>query len=1401
METTNPLGLNLDFMFGRGYLWANRERLSDWITLESLRMEIPDLSFPFDARGGLERFRNTRCLVREIEFGISEVGLGDLLRQAADQLDRFKDLQVRFLDDAVHISVRVQAFGSDTYVSFRASLIPPEPARADEIHLSLYDYRAYGPLPFPARLVAFELMTGLLNTKLLRPPGRGQSFTVGVAGDILSFRPLKLLLLHIFPRVGWKLPNLSGVQLDGARVRPGVLTIRASTRDDDWHHSRSATDQPASYQIGGTREGARALAAYEAKDLFANADQALFDGQIRQAMDLLAGYRDIYGLHTELVARALDCLLADPSPGNVAEAESMCRELEREEPGELRALLARPTIALVSPNRSSPNRSSASGPSDAESGEADLVVEQFDRLSQALRDRGETADWILAQLAAAQHLSDRQPAEAATRLREVLKASPRNRIALEQLRDLYRRLGEQAGLEEVLKRLTGVYTDRQTLKNTYLHLARHLMDREGELAEARLYLEKVLRLDPTQLEALNTLGESYVLSDEPLRALKAFGSAARAAEANEQSRQASRLLYRVARLWHDELGDIGQALLSCRRALSMWEMDDDPQALLEHADVLEFAAHMCQERERLEEATDYWMETIPLLEKLAERAHPGTPGSQFDTAVDSSDELHDRLVRAHEALAALYDRRERPEAAASHLRRIIELDPEHISAPDELERFYRRAGRPEQLIELYQDLVSRITSPDRKAVIHQKMADLYEMLHLVDDATDQLELAIDIDPSADAPRRKLVALLRSEGRFEKLRATIDRLLSRARDPDTRWELSLALGDVLFEELDQYQNAAKAYFEAIQIRSTDLDAMRRLAASLEKIIDRDGLDVAAPAGSGSVDRLLERVLVKLSELEPKPVDQATTFERMAALADTTGDDAGASEARRRADEAYERASLDEAMDVDLRLDDLLDDDLLDDAEAQDEITEVIDDQEKTDDDKLEGFREKYHALLTNRQKAKADSKTSTTKPSTPAKPRAPVDLRKQTEEARGADDPNALCAAIAALVEAHQDEASPVELDRGEYMRLSLELGELHYFDLEDSESALPHLERVRDTDPDGLGNKSTLLTTLEAIYEESGEVESRIQILRARLESADTEEMATTYRLLLAQLVWDEREDAKAARDWLDPVLDRDPRQESAHRLLAQIARDEQDFDTAATHLRTVLKVAGSGLDAVEIERDLAKMLLDQLDRPDDARQHFEQVLDAAPGDAMALDGIKQCQASMDDWEGYVHSLGHELGLLIGQPEGLELNDIIELTPEDISPAVRVPASQIVADAAHIVEQDLEDEPSARALWGMAFSLWPEHVEALERRIALDRSLDKLHDLADDLESYAELLLDTHARFGALVEAAGLYAGELNAPDLARPLFAEAIAVVQDEDAPPEQLDAARRALSALQAD
>ena len=1198
-EPTNPLGLNLDFMFGRGYLWANRERLSDWITLEKLRMEIPDLAFPFDARGGLDRFRNTRCLVREIELGISEVGLGDLLRQAAAELERFQDLQVRFLADAVHISVRVQAMGADAYVSFRAALIPPEPARVDEIHLSLYDYRAYGPLPFPARLIAFELMTGLLNTELLRPPGRGQSFTVGVAGDILSFRPLKLILLHIFAHAGWKLPNLSDVILDGARIRPGLLTIRAGTRDADWRmaHSTNAANPRDEFQLTQTREGARALGAYEAKDLFVHADQALFDGQMRQAMQTLSGYRDVYGLHSELVSRTLDCLLADPTPAHLAEAEAICRQLESEHRADLRAQLARPTLAMLSPAR---------GDQHAQ------VIGSFERLAKTLHERGETPDWILAELSLAEHLSAQRPKDACARLREILRVSPRNRIALEKLRALYARLDDATGLEEVLKRLTGVYTEREALKNTYLELANLLMARDAarrtddpesagpegdELRESRIYLEKVLRLDPTELGALNTLAESYVLDAQPLRALKTFGSAARAAEASGDPQRAARLLYRVARLWSDELNDLEQALMSCRRALALW--DDD-------ADLLELAAQICTERAQLAEATDYWLLAIPLLEQEVERAEHLAPGSSEQIAKDArtNRSAKARLVDAHRQIARLYQERGRDAAAQTHMQRAQEIDPDaHIfdlpAAPE-----------PAPVLSLAKN--DAFTAARQNAVTRKMVAPTPEQI-----AADKSKTEIPKAPT-EVP-------------------SLDDFRARYRD--------------LF---------------------------------LAKKAERSA---------------------------PKPDDLPQNAPEQTTEASDTG------------------------------------------------------------------------ALL-----------------------------REQIAEARALENPALLADALAELIAAHFDADDAIDLEQVELMRLSMELGELYYYDLEDVQAARIHLERVRDEDPEGLGSQPTLLTTLEAIYEESGALSERIRILNARLKNADSAEMRITYRLIIAQLIWDETPDddaddadlnarADQARPWLQEVLKADPQNESAHRLLGQIAYQLEDYERAARHYKSVLKVAGGGLDAIEMERDLGRLLLDKLGQADAAKVHFENVLKAAPGDSIALDGIKQCQAATEDWAGYVGSLGREFGLLIGQPQGLSAQDMIEIEPEQIRAALRVPASQIVADAAHIVEQDLGDLQGAWGLWGKAFALWPEHVDALERRVGLDRALDKSEALAQDLESYAELLLDPHARFDILNEAATLYANILGRPDLARPVLAEAIALVQDEAQPPAGLDPARRALRALQSD
>ena len=1417
----NPLGLNIDFLFGRGFLWARQARLSDWIVLENLRMEIPDLQFPFDARGGVSRFRNTRCLVREIEISISEAGLQDLIERAASQIEGFEELNIRLNEGVAHVSLKLSAFGANSHVSFRVALIPPEPARNDEVHLSIYDYRAFGPLAYPARVLATELLTSLLNTPALRPPGRGDAFTVGVAGDILSLHPIKLLLLYLFPSHGWKLPNLAGVVLDGARIRPGQLSLRASSRGERWHDPSSATFK--SYQIMGTLEGARAVAAYEAKDLFSSVDTVLFEGGLERALEQLAALRDRYGPHPELIARTLDCLLSEPSPANLAEATAICKDLIEEDPEDLQALLALPSIARH------------------EQRSTQEILERYELLAHCLRQRHELDDWVLCQITMAQLILEREPEQAATYLREILKVSPRHMDALELLAHLYERVGEWNGYEEALKRLTGVYTDRASLLKTYLSLANHLLDRRGEPAEARLYLEKVLRLDPTNLEALDTLGQGYLVDDEPLRALKAFSSAARAAQAHQQLARAAALHHRVAKLWRLQLHNSSEALLSVRRALQLQEkVPHSPDASPDRLPVLvylEEAAQLAEERERWDEALEY---RTALLEHLERAYQSPLDLTQEDEGGVRKLQLKERLIQSHRALATIYVRRQREDAASPHWMRVLELNPQDEQAAARQEEYLRSMGQPEQLIAFYKDLMEKADRLSRKVELHIRLANLYDSLQMTRAAGDQLSEALRLDPANHIARRRVVEILKDEGRHESLGALLSNLLIKLQDREARYEVLVALGEVQFTHLGKERAAVRSFFEALDLRPTDLRALQGAQRALERLIELDGHESAAPVGSETCAALLERVLHRQLDLMPDALDRAYALDRIAVLAESRGAIGQAVEARKQAknlrDDAGRRGQLG-GFAVDTRLDDLLGPgpgseaieeqthqgpfSALEEATLAQESSVVKDLVEKSEgpSSDLENFRAKMLDILKSpsslQELAAGDSRDSgalkkllsqSLKKSSlvPDKPvprinrkKSEAELTAALEDARGSDDYEGVVKYGEQLLQRHFDSVDDLDLERSRVASLSAEVGEVLYYDLEESEKARVHLERAQRLDPEGAGKKASVLNALESIYEEAGDVSARIKLLKKRLDAADSEDLATTYRLLLAQVYWDEQEDEDAARAELEYILERDPRHEAAHRLLASIALDLEEWQRAARHYELVLSERSGGLDEVELERELADLYLHRLDQPDRALRHYEGVITAAPADAQALEGIKQCQTVRDDWQGYLKSLERELGLLLGTPseEMFAESSGLCVSVDKVPAALRSAASQIVADAAQVVEEKLERDEYAHRLWHDAYALWVENVDALERCIELDRKLDKYQDLASDLELLSDMLLDITDRFNNLYDAALIYRNHLQESERARQVLAEAIAMVEGVSDEPERLASARRDL------
>ena len=632
--TDNPLGLNLDFLRGRGFLWSERPQGNDWITVEHLRMEIPDLKFPFDVRGGLTRFRDTRCALHEIELRFSESGFVTHLRQAFAQVDGFSEIDVRFGDGALIIAMQVPHFDTATFVTFRLAPLPADPG-SDVIRLLAHEVRAYGSLPCPARQLVHSLLDQTIRAEPIASLGRGTSFAAALDGECVVVRPLKLVLLHVFARHGWKPPSVARAVMGDLVCRPGEATL-----DTRGSQRREATQAVTNL--------AEALAADEAHVMFGQGDDAAREGRYDDALRCYESLRDRYGTHPQLAERLLDVLLLDPTAVNVREAALLCDDVEARDPDSLVAALGRARLAELS---------------------GDAGAAKWSTVARLLAERGDTLDSMLCDIVVARHEAATDIDAAIDRLEKALQREPRSRAALLALRSMYERTARDAELESVLKRLTGLAPDTESLVDTYVALAHHLMRRQNQIAEARAFLERALRAAPQRFEILDALAESWVRSGDPARAVKTLGSAATAARQRGDVPTAARLLFRIGQLWEESLGNREQALMQVRRALDLWRSSraDDP---LELAEQLRYAARLCAHDRQQSEAIAYWTEALAALQ-LAD-ARPATA----DGAA-----VRDLLAQTHRDIAAAYRTSGRDQLAADHERRLDSLEDEATPPP------------------------------------------------------------------------------------------------------------------------------------------------------------------------------------------------------------------------------------------------------------------------------------------------------------------------------------------------------------------------------------------------------------------------------------------------------------------------------------------------------------------------------------------------------------------------------------------------------------------------------------------------------------------------------------------------------------------------------------------------
>ncbi|MEM1349418.1 MAG: hypothetical protein AAGI01_12725, partial [Myxococcota bacterium] len=852
-------------------------------------------------------------------------------------------------------------------------------------------------------------------------------------------------------------------------------------------------------------------------------------------------------------------------------------------------------------------------------------------------------------------------------------------------------------------------------------------------------------------------------------------------------------------------------------------------------------------RQREDAAASHWRRALEVDAHHAEATHAleeytrrvGRPSQLIELYRDLIERARTtaREVALGRRLASTYAALEMVEEAREALEEVLRLDPEDVGARTELVELLRSAGRYETLREALTELLVRVRDRGARLLLTMELAHLHmDALEQPRQAARSFLEALDLSPS------NLAAL---EGARSALHMVILQEGRQTPSPVGQGNAAQLLERVLQRFADLTEDGIE--------RAQALDEVAALAEWRGDVSAADESRRRARATGDEVERrerkTTTRVDKRLDALLGTPnAPKAPTFRIGAADEEEPEEDgSNAGDAQTSGNQGTPpRASFDHARATPLATDllpDLARMGLKPEVEvAHSALVPSTDGGEDTHAQDVRTFRERYRDVFKTsgklpehidqesalgrliqrtRDEAARGERGGTQEPSRTALEHEDVDAAWETvfeqanehneiteaaddeldmarmlsniDRARGAGDLDTLAQAIEeflALAEASQQDAV---LAADQRTALNRELGELLYYELERPSEAKPFLERVRRDDPEGLGAQGSVINALEEIYQAHGQLDQQLALLRQRLAHAQSKDMAATYRLLIAKLLWDANEDREGARRELAPLLHEDPEHDAANRLLAQIAKEAGDWGEAAMRLEVVLRQRAGGLDEVEMERDLGDIYLNHLEQPDAAMRRYESVLRESPADAQALEGVKQAQGALGDWAGYITSLGRELGMLLGRPEGVSLTNPDELDAQAVASPLRTVASQIVSDAAHIAEVELKEAHLGRELWRLAFDLWPEHVEALERCIAIDRATDDAASLAADLEVYADLLLDVGDRFSALLEAAKLYIDPLGEADHAREVLAEGIASVQDMASPPEGLDEARR--------
>ncbi|MBK8941678.1 MAG: tetratricopeptide repeat protein [Polyangiaceae bacterium] len=381
---------------------------------------------------------------------------------------------------------------------------------------------------------------------------------------------------------------------------------------------------------------------------------------------------------------------------------------------------------------------------------------------------------------------------------QVHKLDPNNVNALRQMANLRRKMGEfkQEGffLQEALKNAVseGDRKEIQTEIGQVLHL------KMNEVEQGIVYYRKALEIDPNYVPALEMLERIYTERGANGELVEVLNAKAKGLTDPEQV-AATKL--RAAGLYETTLGNPERSAQVYREVLEV-----DAGNLLAMRGL-----------ERVYGQLQQWTELVQVLEM------------QLDVVATERERIEAlmKIARIQEELFV------KPEAAATRLEQVVEIDPNYEPAYEGLARAYRQRRQWHDLIQTYDRHINATIDRPKKIELWSAMAVVYsDELEDVEKSIDAYLNVVDTDPQHIPALEALAKLYEKQGDSSRAIDYMTRVAELTTDGKQKVEMYYRIGRQLDEKLGDRMSAQDNYERALDLEPSHqptLAALRAIAA--------------------------------------------------------------------------------------------------------------------------------------------------------------------------------------------------------------------------------------------------------------------------------------------------------------------------------------------------------------------------------------------------------------------------------------------------------------------------------------------------------------------------------------------------------------------------------------------